>query len=167
MGMQKSLKIQGRKQICGLNLFFIQASTHNDKTPSGSPPGFSLHLGGPSLDSLYYVHVSLVLRSSAGRKSTAGVSLSLLVIFCPIQPKILLAFVVARAHCWLVLSLVSTRTPSHLLQSCIPPGCLPVSCGGFSLVARLSQLSPVLTDWILLHTASWPKWKNWDLASNK
>ena len=45
------------------------------------------------------------------------------------QPSVLLAFFAARAHCWLMLSLLSSRTSSYFLQSCIPD-CQLSTCTG-------------------------------------
>lgn len=90
----------------------------------------------PSLDSPHYVHVYFVLQDleldtmlqmwphqqwAEGKRIT---SLDLLVILCPMQPRIPLAFFAARAQYWLEFNSVSTRTLSGpLLLSCFPDGC--------------------------------------------
>ena len=75
------------------------------------------HLCGPSLDCLHYVHVSLLPGSPAltnaphqcqvKRRTT---SLNLLIMSCLAQPRRMVAVFAARARCWLVVGLLSTKT---------------------------------------------------------
>ena len=90
------------------------------------------HLHGPLLDSLQDVHLSLVPGSpepdtvpqvwhhqcQVERKDH---DLSLLAKLLLMQPRTPLVFLVARAHCWLMINLVPTRAsrafPAKLLSS--------------------------------------------------
>lgn len=45
------------------------------------------------------------------------------------QPRTPFTFFAARAHCWLMFSLVSSRTPALFLQDCFPAGRPPARSG--------------------------------------
>lgn len=57
------------------------------------------------------------------------------------KPKGLLTFSVARIHCWILVSLISTRTQDNFLQSCFPshwnPDCMGAWDAGLYWTLRL------------------------------
>lgn len=65
-----------------------------------------------------------ITRADRGRIT----SLSLYSLFLT-HPRILLATFAAKAHCWLMANLFSTRIPGFLLQGCFPAGCSSASTG--------------------------------------
>lgn len=85
------------------------------------------------LKSFHHVLVSLVMGSPElntvlqvwayqGWLEMKITSLELLVIFCLMQPRIPLDFLVARAHCWLRFNLVSSGTPRSSSAGLRPAG---------------------------------------------
>lgn len=77
-------------------------------------------------------HITLDLPSPVLSSITPTDLLAMVFIM---QPKALLYFFDAKAHCWFMFVLVSIRAPGSL-QSCFPDG-WPQPCGFSSSVARL------------------------------
>lgn len=91
----------------------------------GSPSTWQMlqvlhHLHGPLLDSLQHVHLSLVLRSpgldtnlqmclTSAEQRTKIISPDLLATPFLMQSRELMAFLAARAHCWLTDTVLSTQ----------------------------------------------------------
>lgn len=113
-------------------------------TPQAAQPQLSQlqpfnHLCAPSVDSLQYVHVSLVLGNpelgaapthfSNTKQRGAITCLSLQAILCLGQPR---GLVVTLTHCWLVVNFVSSRTWRALFGRCFA-----LSVPGLSWCLRL------------------------------
>lgn len=63
-------------------------------------------------------------------------SCDLVVLFFLMRPRRLLATFATTVHCWLIVSLLSTRTPNPPLPSCLP-ACWPLA---FAVVWHYSSL---------------------------
>ena len=114
----------------------LQVFINTDKTPLGllssrlssssyrSPSSCQLlqslnHLFGPALDWLQYVYSSLILRSpdldpelqvclTSAEQRGRIISFKWLATSLLVQPRLLLSFFLARAHCWLMVNFLST-----------------------------------------------------------
>lgn len=97
------------------------------------------HLHGPSMELLQDVHISLVLGSPAlqvcltrARQGWRITSLDLLAMLCLMQPRRLLAAFAARAHCRLLVNLVSTGIPRYFSTKLLSSSSAPICTGTLS-----------------------------------
>lgn len=84
--------------------------------------------------------------------------MNLLPVLLLVQPRMLLAFLAARADCWLMFSLLSTKIPrsfsTALLPSCLVPS-LYYCQGLFLPICRASHLSLLnFPRFLLAHSSS-------------
>lgn len=93
-------------------------------------------------------------------------SLMSLMMFFLMQPKRLSAFFATRPHCWLMISLMSTRTPSSfsakLLSSWMVPACTGAWGCSFPVYVTSSPVGPLPELEPKQGCSShWPWWRAW------